>query len=119
MSVNKESRSSKRVSVLLKGNYRVCGSDFPFLVMTAVNISEHGICFATDDNLPPLSIIELNIILPDSLKLLLFGKTIWSSPLTNSSLYRTGLQILNLESEDFKKFKVFYEERLLQPPQIP
>ena len=118
MNIPKESRLSKRVSVLLKGNYRISGSDFPFSVMTAVNINETGICFATDEEVQPGRLVELNIILPNDKQLLLFALTVWSFELSQSNLFRTGLKILNTDTTDFKKFKTFYEERLLYPPQI-
>ena len=113
-----ESRVSKRVSVLLKGNYRIIESDFPFNVLTAVNISETGICFATDEAVEAGCMVELNIVLPNNESLSLYGKTVWSFHLSQSNLFRTGLKILSTDSPDFKKFKSFYEERLLYPPLI-
>ena len=115
---HKEARTSKRVSVLLKGSYRINESDFPFSVMTAVNISETGICFVTDELVPAGHSVELNIVLPSNESLALFAKTIWSFQLSQSNLFRTGLKILHTDSAEFKKFKAFYEERLLYPPQI-
>jgi len=118
MAIEHDKRLSKRVSVLLKGTYRLNGSDFPFSIMTAVNINTHGICFVTDEALEADRLIELTIILPDNEPLALFAKTIWSSQINNSDLFRAGIQILNLDSEDFKKFKAFYEGRLAEPPKI-
>ena len=43
-----QQRDSKRIAIELKGNYRVWESDFPFAVITTVNISHTGICFRTD-----------------------------------------------------------------------
>ncbi len=118
MSTHKESRTSKRVWVLLKGNYRIQETGFPFFVMTAVNISETGVCIATDQSVKPDYLVELVIILPNSERLSLFGRTVWSQKLRESDLYRTGVEFLVKNSEDFKKLKAFYEERLLHPPKI-
>ena len=114
----KESRGFKRVWVLLKGQYRIQETGFPFFVMTAVNISESGVCIATDQNVKPDCLVELVVILPSSERLSLFGRTVWSQKLKESDLYRTGVQFLVTNSEDFKKLKAFYEERLLHPPKI-
>ena len=115
---NKESRSSKRVSVLLKGNYRIEDTDFPFAVMTAVNINESGICMATDEPIADGRTIELNIILPNRDQLALVAQSVWSTNLGHTSLFRTGLKILNTQSPDFEKFQSFYQERLISPPAV-
>lgn len=113
-----ESRASKRVSVLLKGNYRIQESGFPFFVMTAVNISDSGICIATDTVVAPDCLVELNVSLPDKRSLALFGRTVWSEKLRKSDMYRTGVEILITHSEDFKKFKAYYQDQLITPPKI-
>ena len=116
MPTEKDLRLSKRISIFLKGNYRVGVSDFPFSVMTIVNISDQGICIATAEKLEHPSTVELDIHLADNQRVLLFAKAIRSTQLRDTNLFRTGLKILNTESEDFKKFKAFYEDRLHFPP---
>jgi len=109
-------RESKRINLQLKGNYRIWESDFPFSVLTTVNISHAGICFQTDQEVPSSSSVELKLTLPKDKRISLLAKVVWSNPIVDSQDYSTGVKIMNINSDDAKTFISFYESNLLYPP---
>jgi hypothetical protein len=113
MAINRE---SKRVAIDLKGDYRIWESDFPYAVITVVNISHTGICFRTDNSVDSGSSVELRITLPTGKPVNLLGKVIWSNPLFETKEFNTGVKIMNVNSQDAKQFVHFYQSQLLYPP---
>jgi diguanylate cyclase (GGDEF)-like protein len=59
-------RSYQRTSASLAGRFRMLATDSRPL--TAVNISEGGFLFLTDVKLPPGSLVEIDLVLPESKK---------------------------------------------------
>jgi hypothetical protein len=109
-------RESKRVTIELKGSYRVFESDLPFCVITVVNISRTGICFATAEKILPDSLIELKIRLEDSREVRLLTMAIWSNPVYGEDMFRTGVKILDAQRPDAVEFTAFYQDHLQFPP---
>ena len=109
-------RDSKRIAIKLQGNYRVWESDFPFAVITVVNISHTGICFRTDHQVKTGYSVELKLNLASQETLSLLAQVIWSNPIAGSDEYDTGIKIMNVNSYDAKKFVKFYKEKLMYPP---
>lgn len=111
-----QDRQSKRVSLELQGNYRVWESDFPFAVITVVNISHTGICFKTDHEVTVGNSVELKLKIPSGESLALLARVIWSNPVYGTHDFNTGVEVMNVNSKDAKKFSQFYSEHLLYPP---
>lgn len=109
-------RDSKRIAIELKGNYRIWESDFPFAVITTVNISHTGICFRTDQPVDSGHSVELKLQLGEEAVSLL-ARVVWSNPIYDTEEYSTGVKIMNVNSDDAKKFVEFYNAKLLYPPQ--
>ncbi|MBP9854814.1 MAG: PilZ domain-containing protein [Candidatus Omnitrophica bacterium] len=114
----KNNRESKRLDVELRGNYRIWESEFPFAVITTVNISHTGICFKTDHEVMSGHSVELKIILnKETGPLSLLAKVIWSNPAVETGDFNTGVKIMNVNSDDAKEFKKFYKTQLMYPPE--
>ena len=109
-------RDSKRIAIELKGNYRIWESEFPFAVITTVNISHTGICFRTDQSVDSGNSVELKLQLGDK-NVSLLAKVIWSNPIYDTQEFSTGVKIMNVNSDDAKEFVAFYNDKLLYPPQ--
>ena len=109
-------RDSKRIAIELKGNYRIWESDFPFAVMTTVNISHTGICFRTDEAVDSGHSVELKLQLGEK-SVSLLAKVVWSNPIYDTDQFSTGVKIMNVNSDDAKAFVEFYNQKLLYPPQ--
>jgi len=74
----KEKRTSQRVPVKLKVDYRATGN---FLFENATNISEQGIFVETDAPLDTGTMIDLQFQLPDSQKKIeVLGEVTWTNP---------------------------------------
>jgi len=114
--MTKDQRDSKRVAIDLKGSYRIWESEFPFAVLTIVNISHTGICFTTDDKVYGGDTVELKVRLSIEEEVYLLAKVVWSNKIYDEELFRTGVQIMNVNSDNVKKFKKYYEAKLLYPP---
>jgi len=111
-------RESKRLTIEMKGNYRIWESEFPFAVITTVNISHTGICFRTDHEVNSGHSVELKINLDEeSGPVSLLAKVIWSNPSFDIGDFNTGVKIMNVNSEDAKRFKKFYKTQLMYPPE--
>lgn len=110
-------RQSKRLALEMKGNYRIWESEFPFAVITTVNINHTGICFKTDHEVKSGHSVELKIRLQPEEQLSLLAKVVWCHHVHEEGCYKTGVNIMNVNSEDAKKFKKFYKAQLMYPPE--
>lgn len=109
-------RESRRIQIELHGHYRIWESDFPYSVITLVNISHTGICFKTDEEVESGNSVELKIKMDNGKEISLLAKVIWSNAIPDSEFFNTGVQIMNTNSDDAKKFVKFYNSKLLYPP---
>ena len=75
-----------------------------------------NICFCTDHCVQSGHSVELKIQIGEDKPFSLLAKVIWSNPIAGSGDYNTGVQIMNVNSQDAKKFKEFYQSQLKYPP---
>ncbi len=110
-------RESKRLAIEIDGSYRIWESDFPFAVITTVNISHTGICFKTDHEIDSGNSVELKMKMGTDEPLSLLGKVIWCNPIYDTGNFNTGVKIMNVNSDDAKQFIKFYKSQLMYPPE--
>lgn len=109
-------REYRRLSINLKGSYRIFESGLPFAVMTVVNLSRTGICFQCDSKLKPETLLELRVRLPKQPEVRMLAKVIWSNRFAEEETFRCGVRLLDTRRDDAQLFIRFYNYHLLYPP---
>lgn len=111
-----EKRTEKRLEIELNATCRLQGSDQPLNDIQVVNLNHSGMGFIGSEELSEGDVVEMMIDLDGEQKVCIHVVVVWSSKSLESSQFRTGVKMIDQDTDDLKTFKHFVDLRLLYPP---
>ncbi|MCQ9208341.1 MAG: PilZ domain-containing protein [Omnitrophica bacterium] len=119
-----EKRRYVRIDLATKVNFRIKGKDkkeTSLVPASAIsnNISVEGICFRSEQQLPPGTKLELQVVLPSEKEpLILSGKVKWSHPTQGTGedkgKFDVGVQLYIFGNSDENRYLRYVSERMME-----
>ncbi len=116
MSGPADARSDRRQHIRVNANLRLSvrtAGDLEFFDAQMQNISEGGLMFTTNAELPVGREIELEMMLPTTLRIVrLKGKVVWNrkTETVEGTNYEAGIRIVEINEMNFKDIKEAIEQ---------
>jgi len=114
--MSNEQRADKRFSIDLHATVKEVGYSDMSKKVSVLNINQSGLCINSDKKIDQTRDVELVVQLDDNDEVKLKAKVVWTKMDSETRQFTAGVQILDTHKENVKKFRDFYNERLIFPP---